>query len=274
MLALGQRGLAIAHAFQRRLAEREQPYPFLATAAIVASIDCAADTIEDQTGGEVCVIPIEFAHSDMADALASQESLRQAVLRTGPHIVAALVEQLLGISRVRPAQSAWSTPLKLDPEVDVVLAAALDDPLASACLLEVAYLVRHLARQRLNAAAQVTGLLLLPEIESAEVPQLDIGYRPGGMARCYAGLRELDRVMAPHDGFVTTWGDGLTVEGWGPPFDHGCYLLGALNAQSLTLGSVGTRNEFAAEIVLQPGSDRVSRSLRWAGKRSLKLAIG
>lgn len=273
VLALGQRGLAIATAFQRRLAERSWANACLATVALVNG-DSGGSQPTPLVSGGLSVITID-GHPLIAEgAGADQDSLRQQVLTSGQMLSAVLVERLMGISRVQPAQGPWNGALKLSPEVDVVLTCALDEPLAGACLLDAAYLVRHLIYQRLNAAAQMTALLLLPEMEGAHDPQ-------PAVVRCHAVLRELDRVMAPHDGFVTTWGSDLTVEGWGPPFDRGCYLLGTLNAQSLSLASADERNELAAEIMLQLATTGLadlcggppSAALSWrAGEKSQSYA--
>lgn len=258
VVALGEQGLAIAGAFHRRLAERGQNSPFLATLAIVTREPGVHGTAGEAADG-ICIVSVAGETDASGDGQASHQATRRAMLAAGQPLVAALMEQLLRISRVQPAVHTWAAPLKVRPELDVVLIAALDDPLAGAGLLDVAYLARHLIHQRLNAAAQASGLLLLPHPDAT----LDV---EAAAHRCRAALQALDRFMGPHDGFTTRWDDGqmqtgkqdppvepgggLAVEGWGPPFDRGCFLLGALNAQSLTLGSADERNEFAAEILM------------------------
>lgn len=181
------------------------------------------------------IVAIDTAN-DSADSLA-------AVLAEGPAIASALTGQLLRISRWQPADGAFSAPAKLSPEVSIVLVAALDDALAGAALAHVAHLSRQLARQRLNVSAQVSGLLLLPDLDETEDPQ-------PAMARCRATLSRLDPARGSHEDGATPWSEVRQVEGWDPPFDQGCYLLGTHNGQGLVLSSADERDELAAEIMV------------------------
>lgn len=203
VVGVGPRGQAILQALQRRLDERGRSEPRLALLAVDGQV-------EDGQGGA--------------------------------QLTAALVAQLMAISRVQPGASVWSGPAKLSPEIDVLVAAALDDPDVGDCLLDIVYLVRHLTRERLNAAAQVTGLLMLPDLDADGDPE-------PAQAASLAVLQRIDQVMGAHDGWVTRWEGGPAVEGWGPPFDRGCFLLSPLNGQSLALGSPEERNEMAAEVL-------------------------
>lgn len=161
VLALGQRGLAIATAFQRRLAERSWTSAYLATVALVDGNSEVGQPAPRVSGG-LHVIPIDGYPVTAEGPGADQNALRQQVLASGQTLSAVLVERLMGISRVQPTQGPWGAAPKLSPEVDVVLTCALDEPLAGACLLDATYLVRHLVHQRLNAAPQMAALLLRP----------------------------------------------------------------------------------------------------------------
>jgi hypothetical protein len=232
VVGVGPRGRAILQALQRRLNERGRRESRLALLAVAGQFDDGS-SVGAAGSRALAAAPVgsvtgELLHADLGQG--------------GAQLTAALVAQLMAISRVQPGANVWSGPAKLSPEIDVLVTAALDDPLAGDCLLDIVYLVRQLARERLNAAAQITGLLILPDLDADGDPE-------PAQAASLAALQRIDQVMAVHDGWVTRWDQGPVVEGWGPPFDRGCFLLSPLNGQSLALGSPEERNELAAEIL-------------------------
>ena len=180
-----------------------------------------------------------------AGQLLTRRLARQATLAAGDAIVRGLADALGEISRIQPMHSG-APPLRgsgQGAELAVAVVAALDDPFAGAVAIDLAYLCRHLARQRLNSSAGVTGLLLLPDPLHADDP------RPA-LARTYAALCEIEATMQPGDGWPAAWGDALPVDGWGPAFDRG-FLMGALNSQGLGLPQAEERIEMAAEALVQ-----------------------
>lgn len=242
VVGIGQRGRIILQTLQRRLDERGREEPRLALLAVAGQVDAGHDT------GATGQLAMAAAPVGSAGGVRSQA----APCQSGAQLTAALVAHMMAISRVQPGASAWSGPAKLSQEIDVLVTAALDDPLVGDCLLDIVYLVRHLARERLNTTAQITGLLLLPDLDGTGDPE-------PAQAASRVALRRIDQVMSAHDGWVTHWDDGSAVEGWGPPFDRGCFLLSPLNGQSLALGSPEERNEMAAEVLLLLATTDVAR---------------
>ncbi|MFQ6058274.1 MAG: tubulin-like doman-containing protein [Anaerolineae bacterium] len=234
IIGAGAMGLAVIQAFRRRLVERWGELPTVACLAVVGKAGGAPDNSLPTVS-----LPVRAESATRPEA---QEALRAA----GPAVITPLVEALTRVSRISQREPfqlrGWSA--KWSGEVAFYVVAALDDPLGGGVFLDLAYLARHLASQRLNAPAGLTGLLLLPDALNPDDP------RPA-LARAYAALRELDAWMGLHNGYTAQWGDGLRVQGWGPAFDRGCYLLEALNAEGLGLEEPGERVEFAAEALLQ-----------------------
>lgn len=243
IIGIGPAGLAIVQAFRRRLEERWGSLPSSVACLAVVGGAAQAACHEECSGVMTVALPLPV----VAQSDSTPQQVRQAVWQGGPAIVSLLAEAMAQISRIGRAETFQVAlkPANHSPELTCYLITALDDALGSAAFLDLAYLVRHLAHQRLNAPAQVSGLLLLPDTLQPEDP------RPA-LARCQAALHELDAKMRPHDGHVTPWDEAVgMVQGWGPAFDHGCYLLGALNGRSLSLAQPEERSEFAAEALLQ-----------------------
>jgi hypothetical protein len=234
VIGAGDAGLAVIQAFRRRLAERWGTLPTVACISVVGK----AGTVPND-GSPTVSLPIKAESATRPQARETLRAANHAVITT-------LVEALTQVSRIRQREAfqlkRWS--VNWPEEVAFYVIAALDDPLGGGLFLDLAYLARHLASQRLNAPTRLTGLFFLPDVLSPDDP------RPA-LARAYAALRELDVLMSPHNGYTAQWADGLQVQGWGPAFDRGCYLMGALNAEGLGLEKPKGRIELAAEALLQ-----------------------
>lgn len=233
VIGAGDVGLAVVRAFRRRLVERWGDLPTVACLSIVGKSAAPDEDLPTVS------LPIQCESATRTEA---QEALRVA----GPGVVRTLVEALIRISRIsqRTCSQLKGQSTNWSQEVAFYVVAALDDPLGGGVFLDLAYLARYLASQRLNAPAGVTGLLFLPDT-------LNLGDPQPAMARTYAALRELDAWMGPHNGYTAQWNEGLRVQGWGPVFDQGCYLMGALNSEGLGLEGPPERIELAAEALLQ-----------------------
>jgi len=234
IIGAGAMGLAVIRAFRRRLAQRWGDLPIVACLVIVGKGEADSD-------GDLPIVSLPIK----AGAVTRSEA-REALRSAGPSVIAALVEALNQVSRISQRETfrpgRWS--VNWPEEVAFYVVAALDDPLGGGTFLDLAYLARYLASQRLNAPAGLTGLLLLPDALNTEDPQ-------PALARAYTALQELDAWMEPQNGYTVQWSDQLEIQGWGPAFDRGCYLLGALNIEGLGLEKPEERVEFVAEALLQ-----------------------
>ena len=239
IVGLGTLGQEIVEATARRLADRRVQPPTVAFLAVLTQDGTDQESVPNNRIAAVTLPPADAPELTRRHA-------RQAALAAGDRVVGALVEGLSSISRI-PQPSNFKQASRtsgLAAELAIYVVAALDDPFAGALALDLAYLCRQLARQRLNASAALTGLLLLPDTLRCDDP------RPA-QARAYAALCELESTMQPHDGWPARWGESLQVDGWGPPFDRGCFLLGSLNGHGLSLDQPAERVEMTAEALLQ-----------------------
>lgn len=257
IIGAGAAGQQVVQAAHKRFADRSNPSSPVAWLAVVAA-DVGAEVRLEQLATAAAFpprveqrpatppTPVITVTLPLDGPPCTRRAARQAALTAGGATVAAVVDALARISRIHapaPFPLASRRPQMLS-EIACFLVTALDDPFGGALAFDLAYLARHLARQRLNASMSITGILLLPDSLSGDDPQ-------AAQARAYAALCELETIMRPHDGWPATWADGLQVAGWGPVFDRGCFLLSSLNNQGLSLADGRERVEMTGEALLQ-----------------------
>ncbi len=284
VLAVGGQGLAILRAFQERLSERqaeaigrgcyptpqpEKPYGGLPIASL--AITCRSDLLSDNL--EIGPT-IRISTSD-----ADQPEIQAALDERIDEVAAGITNALASISRVPQGIGTGNSPRS--PEIDVYLIAGLDDPLAGV-LIDIVYLARQLIERRLNTHARISGLLLLPDPLTPDDPE-------PALARSYAILEAVDACMGAHarttsppenpavttvattsvvpqranavttnstskgrgTGYRRAYTNGRVIDGWGPPFDGECFLIGALNRNGQQLESPQGREHLIAEALLQ-----------------------
>jgi len=239
IIGAGRTGLAVVQALQRRLAKRRLEASSLACLAVVGN-DESPTTVEEPGGCQLRVVTLEAC-----SAATSRLEARKALGAAQTAITAALVGALGQVSRIsahlpglQGSYPRWSQ------DVAVYVVAALDEVVGGAVLLELASLVRRLIGQRLNVAAEVTGLLFLPDPSLSDDPS-------PAMARNYAALRELEAGMRSKSGARTSARNKEPLQAEEPAFQGGCYLLGAFNGEGLCLEKPRDRIELAAEALLQ-----------------------
>ena len=144
--------------------------------------------------------------------------------------------QQLGTTEVRDLMADKGFEITTDRnEGALIVVAGLGDPIGSALLLDITYLMHYLFR-RAGLQAATTALLFMPSLVPSD---------PATEACAYATLKELNASMdgAPYRCDYP----GFTVDFAVPPFDRGCYLLDTRNEKSLTLRSQAECTVLAGE---------------------------
>lgn len=231
LIALGDAGQAILEAFHKRRRERQSVDRFGKSIYPIASL--ALVTGADRSDN---VPVIQFASSD-----ASRPEVSSALDEHLDEVTAGIATALADISQVQ--RNIDSSRRLRSREVDVYLLAALDDPMAG-IITDIAYLVRQLINQRVNARVKLSGLLLLPNSLTSDDPG-------PALVQTYAALRTINAYLGSHDGYQRIYTNGDAVSGWGPVFNGDCLLNSAQNQDGLGLGSTEARHHLIAETLLQ-----------------------
>ncbi len=264
IIGAGRMGKAVVQAFRHRVRDRYGPMAGIACLTIVgAGSDTPGDGVWG-VEGEATQVVLPLDHP----APAARPEAKQALTAAKPAIIAALVDALARISQIHPSfPSPTRSSLPRSSEVAVFVVAALDEPVGGAVPADLALWARDTVEQRLSVAAQVTGLLFLPDLLGLDDPA-------PAMARTYESLRDLDGRMGGKHSAGRRRPPSSNKMSTEPIFDAGCFLLGALNGQGLALEEPAERIELAAEVLVQlttsplrEAPESVTALLQGAGER-------
>jgi len=120
--------------------------------------------------------------------------------------------------------------------VDVYIITSLCGETGSGIFGDMAYLVRHILKEK-NIDGNVDGLLLLPEVFDTKMP-----LNERTRANCYAALKDLHFFMKPQQ-FEAENTPNLNIISTSNPFNH-CYLFDGTNKGRLVLSNIDKANDF------------------------------
>ncbi|MFB0546124.1 MAG: tubulin-like doman-containing protein, partial [Anaerolineae bacterium] len=177
--------------------------------------------------------------SDLDIDLSQTRRIGRAAMRAYANQLQDLINDVQGDIRTMDRLDAVRTRkdhnIRVDePNLEVFLLAALDEPFASGAFLDLAYLVDHVLHfersDRFNY--YTSGILFLPNYTQ----EGDMGLRE---ADTYAALKELDYYITQRRRYESGYGHRLQFTSMEAPFNRSCYLVEAANEKGRALPDLG-----------------------------------